>query len=235
VHVSAALATRKSVRAFSDRQVPAGIVREILELSARAPSGANLQPWRVYALLGQARDELVRRVKAKLPLLPRGEPPEYNIHPPDLIEPYKSRYLGAAALMYRAAGISRDDMAARQRHLAKNWEFYGAPVGLIFTIHRSMEPGQWSDLGMYMQSAMLLARGYGLDTCAQEAWALWPSTLRESLSIPDEQMVVCGMALGYADHSAPVNSFASERAPFQEYATILETMGSGGRERRDTQ
>lgn len=222
--VRSALATRKSVRAFSDRPVPAGIVREILELAARAPSGSNLQPWRVYALLGQARDELVKRVRAKLPHLPRGEPPEYNIHPPDLFEPYQSRYLHAAAHMYRAAGIARDDMSARQRHLAKNWEFYGAPVGLIFTIHRRMEPGQWSDLGMYMQSAMLLARAYGLDTCAQEAWALWPRTLRECLAIPDDDMVVCGMALGYADPAAPVNGFTSERVPFDEYAVILQAI-----------
>ena len=222
--VSAALATRKSIRAFSDRPVPIRIVREILELSARAPSGSNLQPWRVYALLGQAREELIRRVKSKLAELPRGESPEYNIHPPDLCEPYSSRYFRAASLMYGAIGISREDMGARQRHLAKNWEFYGAPVGLIFTIHRRMEPGQWADLGMYMQSAMLLARGYGLDTCAQEAWALWPRTLRECLSIPDHDMVVCGMALGHSDPHAPVNRFDSERAAFQEYATILDSI-----------
>jgi len=225
--VAAALATRKSVRAFSSRAVPINIVRDILEQSARSPSGSNLQPWRVYALVGQARDELIRRVKSKLPDLPRGEPPEYNIHPPDLFEPYKSRYMRAAALMYHARGIERDDAAARLRHLANNWEFYGAPVGLIFTIHRRMEPGQWADLGMYMQSAMLLARGYGLDTCAQEAWALWPRTVRECLSIPAEDMVVCGMALGYADESAPVNAFVSERVPFQEYAAILETIEPG--------
>jgi nitroreductase len=225
MEVSTAVATRRSVRAFSDRPVPVGIVREILESSARAPSGGNFQPWRVYALLGRARDELILRVKSKLSDLPRGEPPEYNIHPPDLCEPYKSRYQHAAGRVYRAAGISRDDVVARQGHLARNWEFYGAPVGLIFTIHRRMEPGQWADLGMYMQSAMLLARGHGLDTCAQEAWALWPRTLRECLPIPDQEMVVCGMALGYADQSAPINGFDSERVPFQEYATILEAIG----------
>jgi nitroreductase len=227
MEINAAVATRKSVRAFSDRPVSIHIVREILELAARAPSGSNLQPWHVYGLMGQAREELIRRVKSKLAELPRGEPPEYNIHPPDLCDPYKSRYLRAAGLMYGAIGISRDDMAARQRHLAKNWEFYGAPVGLIFTIHRQMEPGQWADLGMYMQTAMLLARAYGLDTCAQEAWALWPKTLRECLSIPDDEMVVCGMALGHADGQAPVNAFASERVPFDEYATLLDRIEKG--------
>jgi nitroreductase len=225
--VSAALATRKSIRAFRDQPISINIVREILELSARAPSGANLQPWRVYGVMGQAREELIRRVKSKSADLPRGEPPDYHIHPPNLSEPYSSRHFRAAALMYDALGISRDDMAARLRHLAKNWEFYGAPVGLIFTIHRQMEPGQWADLGMYMQSAMLLARDYGLDTCAQEAWALWPKTLRECLHIPDDEIVVGGMAIGYADKSAPVNGFASERVPFQDYATILETIEPG--------
>jgi nitroreductase len=222
--VSAAVATRKSVRAFSDRPVPVGIVRTILEAAARAPSGANFQPWRVYALLGRARDQLVARVKSKLPDLPRGEGSEFNIHPPELFEPYHSRYMQASSLIYGAAGIAREDTVARQRHLARNWEFYGAPVGLIFTIHRRMEPGQWADLGMYMQTIMLLARSHGLDTCAQEAWALWPKTVRECLSIPADDIVACGMALGHADHSAPINGFDSERAAFQEYATIFETI-----------
>jgi nitroreductase len=222
--VSSALATRKSIRAFTDQPVPTGTVRELIERSARSPSGSNLQPWRVYALLGQAREELVRRVKAQLKDLPRGEPPERNIHPPNLSEPYSSRYFRAASRVYGALGISREDTPARERHLARNWEFFGAPVGLIFTIHRQMEPGQWADLGMYMQSLMLLARGYHLDTCAQEAWALWPRTLRKCLSIPPEETVVCGMALGFRDPEAPVNTFASERAPFDEYATILESI-----------
>lgn len=224
--VTSALATRKSIRAFTDRPISTDLVREILERSARAPSGSNFQPWHVYALVGRAREALIQRVKSKLADLPRGEPPDYHIHPPGLSEPYSSRYFRAAALMYGSVGIARDDTAGRQRHLAKNWEFFGAPVGLIFTIHRQMEPGQWADLGMYMQSAMLLARDHGLDTCAQEAWALWPKTLRECLPIPDDHMVVCGMAIGYADRSASINAFASERAPLREFATILETIDS---------
>jgi nitroreductase len=220
--VSSALATRKSIRAFTDRPVPTATVRELIERSARSPSGSNLQPWRVYALVGQARDALVQRVRAQLKDLPRGEPPERNIHPPNLSEPYSSRYFRAASRVYGALGIAREDMPARARHLARNWEFFGAPVGLIFTIHHRMEPGQWADLGMYMQSLMLLARDHGLDTCAQEAWALWPKTLRECLSLPPEEMVVCGMALGFRDAEAPVNTFVSERAPLDEYATILE-------------
>jgi nitroreductase len=222
--VSAALATRKSIRAFSDRPVSTDVIREILALSARAPSGSNLQPWRVYGVVGEAREALIRHVKTKLADLPRGETPEYNIHPPALAEPYSSRYHRAASLVYAAGGFAREDVAARQRHLARNWEFFGAPVGFIFTIHRHMEPGQWADLGMFMQSAMLLARDYGLHTCAQEAWALWPKTLRECLPIAVDEMVVCGMALGYADEAAPINAFTSERVSFQEYATLFETL-----------
>jgi nitroreductase len=222
--VSSALATRKSIRAFTGRPVPTATVRELIERSARSPSGSNLQPWRVYALVGEARNELVRRVKVQLEHLPRGEPPERRIHPPDLCEPYSSRYFRAASRVYGALGIAREDARARAGHLARNWEFFGAPVGLIFTIHRQMEPGQWADLGMYMQSLMLLAREYDLDTCAQEAWALWPKTLRECLSLPPEEMVVCGMAVGFRDAEAAVNTFPSERAPLDEYATILDSI-----------
>jgi nitroreductase len=224
MNVRSALATRRSIRAFLDQPVAAGTIREIIERAARTPSGSNLQPWHVYVLLGPARDEVIRRVSAQLPSLPRGETPEYRIHPPNLCEPYGSRYFRAASLVYAALGIARDDVTGRERHLANNWRFFGAPVGLIFTIHRQMEPGQWADLGMYMQSIMLLARDYGLDTCAQEAWALWPKTLRACLAIPNEHMVVCGMALGFRDPIAPVNTFESERAPLEEYATVLETI-----------
>jgi nitroreductase len=222
--VRTALTGRKSVRAFTDRPVATQTIREILELAARAPSGSNFQPWRVYVLVGQARDEVVRRVHAKSEELARGETPEYAIHPPQIVEPYSSRYFRASAMVYQAAGIEREDTTARRRHLLRNWSFFGAPVGLIFTLGREMGPGQWAGLGMYMQNVMLLARDYGLDTCAQEAWALWPTTLRRALSIPDNEMLFSGMAVGYADHSARINHFTSERAPIHEYVTIIETL-----------
>jgi nitroreductase len=210
------------MRAFSNRPVPMQVIKEILELAARAPSGSNLQPWRVYVLRDQARDELIRRVHLKMQELPRGETPEYPIHPPNLPEPYSSHYLQASMLMYTAAGIGRDDMVARQQHFARNWSFYGAPVGLIFTIDRRLGPGQWMDVGMYLQNVMLLARDYDLHTCAQQAWALWPTLVSECLHLPQYEMVVCGMALGHADAEAPINGFTSLRAPFREYVTVVE-------------
>lgn len=223
--IKTALMARKSIRAFTNQPVSIDVVKEILERAARAPSGSNLQPWRVHVLAEQTREELIRRVHDRMEELPRGEGPEYSIHPANVHdEPYHSRYMRASELMYGAAGIEREDKVARQKHLAKNFSFFGAPVGLIFTIDRQMGPGQWMDLGMYLQSVMLLALDFGLETCAQEAWALWPNLLKESLALPDNEMVVCGMAIGHADRAAPINNFTSERAPFDEYVTVLEQL-----------
>lgn len=220
--VSEAVATRRSVRAFRSDSIALESVMDMLRLAARAPSGSNLQPWRVYVLAGEARDELVRKIKTLAVERPRGHAPEYKIHPDEMREPFKSRYYRASALMYAAAGIQRDDMPARIGHLLRNWEFFGAPIGLIFTIRRELEPGQWADVGMFMQNLMLLARGRGLDTCPQEAWALWHPVLREFLSIPPDELVYCGMAIGYADKSAPINQFESERADVAEWVTVRE-------------
>ena len=219
--VSEALATRKTVRAFRSDPVAAETVRAILTLAARAPSGGNLQPWKVYALLGDARDELVRRVAEKRRETPMGEAPEYHIYPPALSEPYKTRRFRIGEAMYAALGIPREDKMARLQFFSGNWEFFGAPVGLIFTIDRQMQQGQWSDLGMYLQSIMLLAREHGLDTCPQEAWAVWHSVIREYLGVPQNEMIFCGMAIGYADTAHKVNTLHSERAALEEFVTFV--------------
>jgi len=221
--VSEALATRKTVRAFRGDPVPLETVREILTLAARAPSGGNLQPWKAYVLIGEARDELVRRVAEKRKETPMGEAPEYHIYPPNLTEPYKTRRFRVGEAMYATMGIPREDKMARLQFFAGNWSFFGAPVGMIFTIERQMQQGQWSDLGMFLQSIMLLAREHGLHTCPQEAWAVWHSVIREYLSVPADQMIFCGMALGHADESAPVNGLVTERAGLGEYVTVRET------------
>ena len=223
MNVSEALATRKTVRAFKSDPVPAETIRAILTLAARAPSGGNLQPWKVYALLGEARDELVRRVAAKRGAHPMGELPEYNIYPPALTEPYKTRRFRIGEQMYAALGIPREDKMARLKFFAGNWQFFGAPVGLIFTIDRQMQQGQWSDLGMYLQSIMLLARERGLHTCPQEAWAMWHSVIREYLDVPQNEMIFCGMAIGHADEAHAVNTLQSERAALDEYVVFRES------------
>ena len=223
MNVSEALATRKSIRAFRPDPVPRATIEKILRAAARAPSGGNLQPWKVHVLLGPARDELVRRTKAYMTTHPMGGRPEYHIYPPDLTEPYKSRRFTVGEQMYATLGIPREDKARRLQQFVKNWEFFGAPVGLIFSIDRQMQQGQWADLGMFLQSIMLLAREHGLHTCAQEAWAPFHETVREYLKVPYNEMIFCGMAVGHADESAPINTLVSERAPLAEWAVIRET------------
>jgi nitroreductase len=220
--VSEALRTRKTIRAFKPDPVPVTTLKEILTLAARAPSGGNLQPWRIYALHGAARDELVRRVAEKRKTNPMGEAPEYHIYPEQLTEPYRTRRFRVGEMMYATMNIPRESKMARLKFFSGNWEFFGAPCGLIITMDRQMQQGQWADLGMYLQSVMLLAREHGLHTCPQEAWAVFHPVIREYLSIPTNEMVFCGMAIGYADEMAPVNGLESERAPFEEYVTLVE-------------
>jgi nitroreductase len=223
MNVSEALATRKSIRAFRPDPVPREVVEEILIASARAPSGGNLQPWKVHVLLGAAKDELVRRTKEQMKINPRGGTPEYHIYPPELTEPYVTRRFRVGEQMYATMGIPREDRARRLQQFVRNWEFFGAPVGMIFSIDRQMQQGQWSDLGGFLQSIMLLAREYGLHTCSQEAWAPFHEVIREYLKIPEEEMIFCGMAVGYADESAPINSLVSERAVIAEWAAFHQT------------
>jgi nitroreductase len=221
MQVSEAIATRRTNRAFLPDPVPLETLKEILSRAARAPSGGNLQPWKVYLLIGTARDELVRRAAEKRKETPMGEAPEYHIYPPQLSEPYRTRRFRIGEAMYGVIGIPREDKASRLKFFARNWEFFGAPAGLIFTIDRQMQQGQWADLGMFMQSVMLLAREYGLHTCPQEAWAVWHSLIREYLKVPENEMIFCGMGIGYADESAAVTALVSERAPLEEFVTIF--------------
>jgi nitroreductase len=223
MNVSEAIATRKTVRAFKPDPVSRETIEEIIRLAARAPSGGNVQPWKVYALIGPARDELVRRVAETRKTSPMGTAPEYHIYPPDLTEPYRTRRFRVGEQMYATMNIPREDKISRLKFFSRNWEFFGAPAGLIFTIDRQMQQGQWADLGMFMQNIMLLAREHRLHTAPQEAWSLFHPQVREYLSVPENEMIFCGMAIGTADEAAPVNGLESERAPPAEYLTIRET------------
>jgi nitroreductase len=220
VNVAEAIDTRMSCRAFESTPVPAATVRSILDAARRSPSGGNLQPWHVYALTGEPLAELLAIVRQKLPVVPRGEGSEYDIYPPELWEPYRSRRYKCGEDLYATIGVTRDDKLGRLRHFARNYQFFGAPVGLFFCIDRRLGPPQWSDLGMYMQSVMLLARAHGLHTCPQEAWSVWFRSVGEFLGLPPELMLFSGMALGYRDESAPINRLRTDRAPFEEVATL---------------
>ncbi len=215
-----AVASRYSCRAFLPTPVAEATVREIVERAARAPSGGNLQAWRVYAVAGARVAALETLLEPRMGELPKGEGGEYQIFPTDLKEPYRSRRFAVGEQLYRAIGVLRDDRPARYRQYARNFQFFGAPVGLFFAIDRTMLPAQWADLGGYIQTIMVLARAYGLDTCPQEAWITWQRTMRAFLGLPAEAMLFCGMALGYADASAPINSWRSTREPVETFATF---------------
>jgi len=221
VNVGDAVASRISCRAFLDTPVPAATVRSILDAARRAPSGGNLQPWWVYALAGTPLAELRSQVRTQVMTNPRGDGShEYDIYPPGLGEPYRTRRFRAGEDLYATIGIPREDKMARLLQLARNYDFFGAPVGLFFYLDRSLGPPQWSDLGMYMQTVMLLAREQGLHTCAQEIWSLVPATVGRFLEVPANLLLFSGMALGHADPSHPINGLRTERASLEEFASL---------------
>jgi len=215
-----AVASRYSCRAFLPTPVPEKIVRDILERAGRAASGGNLQPWRVHALAGKKLEALRAIIRSRLDELPRFEGAEYDIYPRDLKEPYESRRHRSGVMLYQSVGVTREDRAGRYRQYARNFLFYDAPVGMFFSIDRSMGPPQWSDLGGYIQTVMLLARDYGLHSCAQEAWTHMHKTLPPFLGLPPEYMLFCGMALGHADPDAPINNWRSPREPLEAFASF---------------
>ena len=205
--VSEAVERRVSIRGFKPDPVDKALVADILERAARAPSGGNLQPWRVYGLTGAPLEEFKVLVAAN----PMGEPPEYAVYPPDLWEPFRTRRWQNGEDLYATIGIPREDKPARLRQLARNGEFFGAPVGLFFCLDRKLGPPQWADLGMYMQNVMLLAVEAGLDTCPQEYWARYPKTVADFVGLPEDHMLFSGMALGYRDPEAPINTLRASR------------------------
>jgi nitroreductase len=220
VNVSDAIDSRMSCRAFMHTPVPEATVRAILEQARRTPSGGNVQPWWVHVVTGAPLQEFLSVIRAKAAVTPRGEPPEYAIYPAELVEPYRTRRYQCAEDMYATIQVPREDKAARLRHFARNFEFFGAPVALFFCLDRRMGPPQWSDVGMYMQNVMLLAREHGLHTCAQEAWSHWASTVGEFLRLPPELMLFSGMALGHRDDSHPINRLRTGRALLGEFASL---------------
>lgn len=219
--VSEAVETRIAMRAFLPTPVSGDLVRRLLSAAARSPSGGNLQPWHIYALGG---DDLAQ-LKGMMRDLTREHPfsgdPGYEIYPPNLTEPYRRRRAKCGEDMYTTMNIARDNRAARLAFVAENFQFWGAPVGMFFCLDRQMGPPQWSDLGMYIQTLMLLAREAGLHTCPQEAWTLWHKTVAEFLEIPSNLMLFCGLSMGYADLDHPVSRVRTERARLEEFATLI--------------
>lgn len=217
MNVSEAVAARKSIRRFTDQPVSDELLRELLEKSARAPSGGNLQPWRVYVI----NNDTMPRLLEFLRTTDIKDKPEYAVYPPDLKSPYRDSRFKVGEDMYALLEIPREDKPARYAHLARNFEFFGAPAGFFCFVDRIMGPPQWSDLGMFLQTFMLLAQEAGLDTCAQEAWANRANSVAEFVKAPAELMLFCGMAIGYKDPDAPVNTLVSDREPLTNWATFV--------------
>lgn len=220
MNVSDAVASRRCVRAFLDRPVAEPVLRHVLELAARAPSGGNLQPWRLYALAGEPLANFRARIRERLATNPSPDPLEYHIYPENLWEPHRTQRFRVGEMMYAELGIPREDKAARLRWFANNYDFFGAPVGLFCFLDRRMGPPQWSDVGMYLENVMLLLREESLDSCPQECWSLYNGLVREFLNSPPELLLFCGMAIGYADETAPVNRLRTERAPLAGFAEL---------------
>ncbi|QMW24280.1 nitroreductase [Sandaracinobacteroides saxicola] len=220
MNVSEALNTRRSVRGFLDRPVEGAVIRRVLETAARAPSGGNLQPWHIDVVGGADLDALKAIMAKRVPEQPTGEPTEYDIYPRELAEPYKSYRYQVGEDLYGALGIPRENKMARMMWFARNFQFFGAPLALFCTVDRRMGPPQWSDLGMYLQSVMLLLREEGLDSCPQECWAIYPKTIGDFLGTPPERMLFTGMSIGYADMDDPANQFRTRRAPVEDFATF---------------
>ena len=220
MNVSEAIASRRSVRGFLDKPVDPAVIRRVVEKAAQAPSGGNLQPWHIDVVAGDKLDELKAIMRTRLAEAPGGEPTEYDIYPKVLPSPYKDYRFAVGEELYRALGIPREDKMKRLMWFARNFQFFGAPVALFCSVAKTMGPPQWSDLGMYLQSLMLLLREEGLDSCPQECWAIYPATIRGFIGIPEDRMLFTGMAIGYRDDSDPANAARPTRAPLADFATF---------------
>jgi len=217
--VTNAIQSRRAVRVFTDQAVAEEALREILSLASRAPSNGNLQPWKVYAVAGDALREALVSINTGLYTDGNMEAPQYPIYPEKLHEPFRSRRHDCGERMYGALGIEREDKAGRIKQVMQNFQFFGAPVGIILTMDSRMDLGQAMDVGIFAQTLMLLAKERGLDSCPQASWAQWPQRVRSALGIADEEKVMLGISLGYAaDH--PINDVEQPRVPVGDFASL---------------
>ena len=220
MNVSEAVASRRSVRGFRDTPVDPAVIRRVVETAGRAPSGGNVQPWHIDVIAGEPLAELKAIMARRIAEQPGGEPTEYDIYPRELPEANKRYRFEVGEELYRALGIPREDKMKRMMWFARNFQFFGAPVALFCTVAKTMGPPQWSDLGMYLQTLMLLLREEGLDSCPQECWAIYPATIRAFLGTPDDRMLFTGMAIGFIDNADPANAARPARAPLADFASF---------------
>ena len=222
--VDAAITTRRSLRAFLPTAVPRASIEAILSVAARSPSGTNTQPWKVYVLTGEAKTGLSRKIQAAFndPAERDKHTEEYAYYPTEWKSPFIDRRRKVGWDLYGLLDIAKTDKARMHAQHGRNYDFFGAPVGLMFTIDRVMRQGSWLDYGMFLQSVMVAARGRGLDTCPQAAFMQFHRIISEHIGAPAEEQVVCGMSLGFADPNAVENTLVTEREPVASFARFLE-------------
>lgn len=223
-HVDEAITSRRSIRAFLQTPVEREDVEAILQVASRAPSGTNTQPWKVYVLTGAIKEKLsaeVLRVHND-PVLSKEHAEEYAYYPREWAPPYIDRRRKVGWDLYSLLGLTRDNKSGMHSQHGRNYAFFDAPVGFIFTIDRIMEQGSWLDYGMFLQNIMIAARGRGLDTCPQAAFTQFHKIIAEVLNLPDNEMVVCGMSLGFADPAKIENSLVTDREPVSSFAKFME-------------
>jgi len=222
--VDAAIMSRRSIRAFLPQPVAREDIERILEVAARAPSGTNTQPWKVHVLTGQAREDLSAAILAVNadPEQARQHTEEYAYYPREWVSPFIDRRRKVGWDLYALLGLTRENKAGMAAQHARNYRFFDAPVGLIFTIDRILEQGSWLDYGMFLQNIMVAARARGLDTCPQAAFTQYHRVIARQLALPENEMVVCGMALGWADPGKVENTLLTEREPVGNFAYFKE-------------
>jgi nitroreductase len=222
--VDKAITSRRSVRAFLPAQVAREDIEAILEVATRAPSGSNIQPWKVYVLTGPTRDRLSAEILRAHndPELGKQHTEEYAYYPRKWVSPYLERRRKIGWDLYTLLGLTRENKAGMHAQHGRNYRFFDAPAGMIFTIDRVMDQGSWLDYGMFLQNIMTAARGRGLDTCPQAAFTPYHRIIAEVLQLPANEMVVCGMALGYADESKIENSLVTEREPVSNFVKFID-------------
>src|SRR5215470_3856977 len=215
-----AVMSRRAVRGFTDQPVPREVLERVLSAAASSPSGSNLQPWNIYVVTGAPLAALKKRAGERVAAGDAGDEREYEMYPPALKSPYRERRAAFGKARYGELGISREDVEARQRAAAANWDCFGAPAALFCYIDRDLGRPQWADLGMYLQTIMLLLRTEGLHSCPQMAWSQVRETVAEILSPPDELILFCGMSIGFED--VTVGYARTGRAPLDETVTFVE-------------
>jgi nitroreductase len=221
--VTEAVERRMSVRDFLPTPVSGELIRRVLTTAARAPSGGNVQPWRIDVVGGERLNALRAIMQTRLAEVAAGdksEQPEYSIYPKELVAPHRDYRFKVGEDMYARLGIPREDKAQRLAWFARNYQFFGAPLALFCSVDRRMGPPQWSDLGMFLQTVMLLLQEAGVDSCAQECWAVYPRTIGQFINLPEERMLFTGMAIGYRNPEHPVNQLVTQRAALQDFANF---------------